>query len=422
MKKITLLMWGCSLYSVVASPLRADPLPHQQSDLLSIRENRLDNLLFHWKVTERTTRTQPSQLRVERLQSATRAQYPKALRKMGLTDEARIKRIVEGEVQDVPKMMQGGVTSNTMTWSFARRGEETLVTSHSRGDGLQEAYTYYYRKNDAIIINNSTLTATGNKVQIDAPVAWSCPGDSLRYRQPIRPSLPIAPEQLAVFMGLNPLRLYDTHWKVISEDPSAWVIEMEGELGVAQKFTERITLKKNYDAAPDTIEIVEPNKKITLHALSYKNYKGIWICNKASFTDTTEGIQTIRQIWTLADVMPSQSFRVLGPPHLLVNDYRILGASVSTKGLLIVPDESQSNGLVHYLWGGDFPSLTELKRMQEEQHPGEAVPDPGQSISAPVSLSTPAARSNLVGSTLPFAGGLLCIIGGVWMFMHRRAA
>jgi len=63
--------------------------------------------------------------------------------------------------------------------------------------------------------------------------------------------------------------------------------------------------------------------------------------------------------------------------------------------------QRMSNNVVYYAWTGNFPSIEQLKALYNKQHPGEASPDPKKT------------------SSLPFIGGLMMLVGGVWMFRRR---
>ena len=78
--------------------------------------------------------------------------------------------------------------------------------------------------------------------------------------------------------------------------------------------------------------------------------------------------------------------------------------------------DSRFNKIVSYRWTGKFPSDTEVTRIHEKQHPGEASPDMGQS-----GAGSATSAANMIGSAMPFAGGVLCLVGGVWMFKQRKA-
>jgi len=96
---------------------------------------------------------------------------------------------------------------------------------------------------------------------------------------------------------------------------------------------------------------------------------------------------------------------LLPPPRQQVIDYRLLGSNfINPHAFLARLDDEQEKQVVLYQWPGQFPNVADLKHLRDKQHPGESTPDPIKSAS------------------LPFVGGLMCLVGGVWMFKRRGSA
>ncbi len=180
------------------------------------------------------------------------------------------------------------------------------------------------------------------------------------------------------------------------------VIQSQVNLGEDQKSVVRVTLDRSDDDAPTTIEVTKPYRKTVVSATHYRKYNNVWICDRASYLDEVQSILTVKQDWVLNKQTPSQPFKVPGPKHILVDDYRLMGPTIVTNGLPFNPTRAEAGSLVHYFWKGSFPSLSELKNLHDLQYPGESTPD---------SVKT--------GSSLPFIGGMMCLVGGVWMFKRR---
>ena len=398
------LLWSLIVCFVMCVSVQAETMPSQQSLLLADREKQTNYSSSLWIMNEQRTRPQPSQLRIKRMQDATKEQYPSLLRKQGIRNENQIQRMVEAEVQDVPKMMAGGTDNHENVVNIVRHGEETLIRGDIKGTDFIDNYSHYFYKENAIVINNASRTIQGGKIVVDAPVAWTSPGNSLLYRQPIHAGLGVTPEQMSMLMSLDPLTLYNSQWQVVSKNATSWVVQSKLSLGDGQQSVIKITLDRRYDAAPTSIVVTQPYHKTVVQAIHYRKYKNVWICDRASVLDEVQGILTVKQDWVLTKQTPSQPFTVPGPDHMLVNDYRLLGSKAISTGISIVPTRTEASSLVHYFWNGKFPPVSELRRLQALQHPGEATPDPAQASSA-----------NLA----PFLGGMLCLVGGVWMFKRR---
>ncbi len=420
-------LFSLLMFSLPASIVAA-PLPQQLSENLNWREQRLNNVTFDWQMTYRQRNSAEAPQEVQARQKAARKQLPPQLKRAGLDDKT-IEQEVEAVVENAAK--QGEVASyhSTTNWVFERHGDQALIggVRQSIKDGTQEYFSnnfhQFYDKNWVLVINDGN-EVNGRPVRPRLLSAWAAPGNGLEYDSGIADGLQVGPEHFTMLMGLNPLSMYGVVWKIVGENPHNWRLEAPIMQNGHLLFAVSCTLDRLHGNIPSQIQLSRGGQTFTFRAESYRQYNGEWLCDKVELHEQLPDRELragtdMTETWTLHHVGPSHPIQVSVPKGLPVRDYRLLGDQIY--GVFEASlTNLQKQSIVTYRWPGQFPKLDELKKMQQEQRPGEVAPDPSASGSTSPSSGTPASTSSIIGSALPFAGGLLCVAGGVWMFKQRH--
>lgn len=373
-------------------------LPPTVADEMKQREQRLRHLTYDWNLTadKQTSLWSPKQIQeaVQQLQKNSTAEY----KANGESDE-ETQRLVHETVQSFLKITKGSSFRYSDTWRFEQGGQAVLVTGsiqHSKDMTLK--YRQYYDGETAMVVFDGARAADGTALSGADPAAWGTSGESVRQFSPIFHGLNLLPEHFATLIGLNALAMHNAQWSLVSTTPDAWVLEAQVQ-NENTPLTIRMTLSRGHDSIPEDIQIKSPSSTENFHAESYRRYQGDWIADKVVYSHTVPGHFSLKQTWELQDVKPSQAL-VLKMPYRPVHDYRLMGQNLTSEAVQNA-EEQRSHKVVHYIWKGHFPSVDELKGFQDKEHPGEGTPDPNKAAS------------------LPFVGGLMCLVGGVWMFKRR---
>lgn len=403
--KISLRIFQLSLVLTVilAGAATASPLPQAMIDALQQREQSLAHYTFNWQVDYKETDSGESPQEIAEKQRAAEEQIPAQLRKRGITDESFIRQQVQSLVQHYADQAKPISYNSSTPWQIARSGDETLVTGVRQllagpGNGSSEYYRQYYNKDAAIVINDKT-EINGDSAKPGDSYAWASFGDSVRYRTLYQGGLGLIPEHFVVLTGLNPLTIYGAHWSLISETVDSWKLATEVTQRNWPQFHIEATLSRSHGGAPSQILVRSGRETLRLDTLNFRLAHGTWLCEKVKISDDSPGVTKI-QLWSLVGIEPTKAINLTYTGSSFVHDYRLLGPDLNARIEPVLQPQQQSS-LVVYRWPGHFPSLAELKQIHDHMHPGEATPDPGKSAS------------------LPFVGGLLCLVGGVWMFKRR---
>lgn len=415
-----------SLYFLAFLPCvfvsHADPVPAFTVSMLQKREDATKQLDFVWKQQEIFQSQGLKPETISRLQKQADTVPSKLLREHRIS-QSEASRWDNDEKQQVSGLANNSSSTSYSTWTFQRFGGQTLVTgSREVMPGTTATSTQYYSGANALLVYGPSQSNDGKNAAPPDPVEWSSSGEAIRFRSPFQDGLDLFPEHFVLLASFNPLSMYGEKWSLVSQSPAFWQIKAHITRGSFAPFTVLINLSRGHDGLPSTVKIKSDNLpwSATMNVEGYKRYKGEWLCSQMNFTFDAPGILHRQQKWTLQSISESKPITVSVPHDRFVHDYRLIGKDLTTNNVLDAETKDRRN-VALYHWLGQFPTLDDLKKMHQKQHPGEALPDPGQSSAVSPGLSTPAARANLIGSVLPFAGGLMCVVGGVWMFQHRRA-
>lgn len=375
-------------------------LPPKVASDLQVRDQKLSQLTFNWSVI--TTQIRPG-LSAKQIADADKiiANNARATaRKGGVTDAKAIDAIANSSVQRLMPFLKGYRTDFSTTLRFVRNADATLVEGRAKYSPAPPVQVQgYYGRGFAVM----AVSETGVK-NYPASV-WGSTGDSTHTFDKPDNDLALSPETFVMQMGINPLAVYDAHWKLLATSPQDWILE--SQVNHNDKVTDAVVFKlsRQYDGIPVEVQIKGDHWTAVYRATKFVRQFGTWVCTQAQYVEERPGIFTRKQLWSLDSVVPSKRVSISSlnvAPHTSINDYR-LGDGIG------------------YHWNGTLPSLTKLKKLQDIQHPGESTVDPSRSGSNPSASSNHDLASNTAASAMPFAGGVLLLTGGVWMFKQRKA-
>ncbi len=260
---------------------------------------------------------------------------------------------------------------STRTWQISRNGAETLVTG-TREQGNHFGNFVQYYKGGAGIIVNAQNTADGEAVASLPPTVWGTTGESIRYREPFMTGFGLMPEHLVLLTGLNPLALYDAHWRMKETTAISWTLEATVPQGFhpdpATTETIDLTLSRRLGGAPAKIVMMQGGETWTYQTLCYQRLGADWVCDKFSLVAEDPLLPTRKQVWTLQAMQPIASL----PPLLIpnessnraqVSDYRLAGLNLTPEEYLNAA-EQQPSQVVRYAWPGHFLTVAELAAMK----------------------------------------------------------
>lgn len=256
------------------------------------------------------------------------------------------------------------------------------------------------------MITNSAETAEHQPIEPSSPIIYSVPGDAIRYRYPNSESgLSLLPEDFVMLVGANPLTMYGASWHLTKQTPGTWVLTTHVSQGNSAPFDVTIMLDRGRDAVPTDILVKGSYWNNHYVASKFQRQKGVWVCSKYRRIENSIGLVRERE-WSLTSIRPSAPIKVSFQHSVAVTDYRLLGQNL-TAGEIWKMEQKNTVPIVNYPWKGTFPSINDLRSLDSQKHPGESSPDPGKTSSA---------------NFTPFLGGMLCLVGGVWMFKRRGQA
>lgn len=383
---------------------QAIPLPQGITNSLQQREERLSHFTYEWQLVDNQhiLGLSPEQLATQKkaMETGWAARY----RKEGITDEKLLRQYAQGATRDVIKFMGGGAVTYSNIWKFERDGPATLLTGTVQSlTDYTSTYRQYYNGDAALVVADSIHSTNGKSFSTFDPAVWGGTTESVRYASPVPQGLETTPEHLAMLANFNPIAVYGAEWSLTATTPDAWVITAQA-MQNGYPITLQETLSRKYNAAPSEILTKGVGFSYSVHVRHFRQYQGEWIADQVDYTKDAPKFASETQTWTLQSINPSQPLTVVLSGHRPVHDYRLLGQNLSERTINNAERKGHNRDIVYYPWKGQFPSREELMSIHNKDHPGEATPDPKQA------------------SSLPFAGGLMMLVGGVWMFRRRGSA
>jgi hypothetical protein len=323
--------------------------------------------------------------------------YAASFRKAGMRDETQIQKLVQEDMSGFTKAMNQTAFHYADSWEFAHDNQSVLVSGAIQYNSKIPYYFHqFYSGENALVVED--LPADQTRL-MSPPVAWRTSGESIRNFSPVVQGLNLSPEHLALLIGLNPMAMHGAQWQLSSATPDNWILKTK--VAHANSTVDvQMTLDRKHDNLPSEIKMMTDQTSETFSAESFRRYQNDWICDKVVYQKSVPGHISVTQHWVLQSLEPTKPLVVKVPSGNRVHDYRLMGQDLNWQDMQN-EDAHGNKPLVYYSWPGQFPSLDELKQLYQKRHPGEATPDPQAS------------------SSLPVVGGLLCLVGGVWMFKRR---
>jgi len=376
-------------------------LPPDVAPTLAQRDQHLSNLTFIGDMGVTSNLVADAPEITAGLQRVMERNYQKEYPQMkGATSKAAYDQMVKRNVASIAEDSKGWSTSSSHQWMVTRSGVQTLAHGvYQDAPGVIGTYSQYYDADKVLMIGTSAETPKHQPIEPGEPVVFSVPGEATRYRYPNSGyGLGLMPEDFVMLAGANPLAMYGAAWHLVEQTPNIWVITTHIDQGESAPFDVTLTLDRARGGIPTIITNRGKSWTTRYEAVSYKWENGEWVCSKYRRLDNS--IHHFRERdWSLVSVGPSTPIHVSFRRSVAVADYRLLGQHITAGD--VWKAEGQSSRVVYYPWKGTFPSIKDLQSLYTQKHPGEATPDPKRS------------------SSLPFVGGLLCLVGGVWMFKRR---
>jgi hypothetical protein len=407
-------VWICvfALFGLLGAAFGAD-LPASVDKELQHYEQSLQSTTFVWKLdaAQQNTALSAAKLKfvIERLEAIETAEY----RKNGIKDESQIQKLVRGNIKSFTGAAKQTNIHSSDIWQFTREHQSVLVDGAVQYASNQKYfYRQFYAGEDGLQIEYNGRF--GQARSLPDPLVWQTSGDSVRSFAPVQEGLGLFPEHFAMLIGLNPLAMHNAHWSLTAATPISWVLKAQ-VLYSGTPLDVQLTLDRKHGNLPSVIQLKTDHATETFTANGFQQHQNGWICDKVVYKKDVPGLVSMSQVWTLQSLKPSKSLVVNLTPKRQVHDYRLIGRDLSWQDIQN-NDTQHSKSIVYYAWPGHFPSLDILKKIYQRQNPGEASPDMGQA-----GTGNPLSASNMVGSAMPFAGGVLCLAGGVWMFKQRKA-
>lgn len=391
--------------TLFASGLFASPVPPELQIALQARERHLNHLSLNCSMFYKEVKAGMTPLAIRQKQTALQAKLPSELRRGGLTDENSIKQMVQSSVDSVVQSGQGSLSTSTTPCIFEHYDDQTLITTTRQLENAQdkssEAYRYFYSGDSAMLINDGNVI-NDKRYPSSGTNVWKTSGKSIYYRSPNPDGIGLLPEHLAMLLGINPLKMHGAEWEMVSVTKSAYQLHCKFTADNLLPIDVQMSLDRTHSNAPSEIRIsvLQGQETIALSAHSYKRFNGEWVPSELVSYNHLANLD-ITQNWEVKSLAASKPIALSVPPSMLIRDYRLVGSHI---GNLMTTTNQEKKLVVAYHWAGNLPTLEDLKKIHDKQHPGESSPDPGKTSSA---------------NFTPLLGGMFCLIGGVWMFKRR---
>jgi hypothetical protein len=379
------------------------PLPENVVSMSNSRETKLANITFTGEMSVES-RIAPDPVKVTQgLQRSVQRSYQNEYSQVKNSIPKNVfDNMVKQNLMAIAKQGEGWDISSVHSWTIARAGLQTLTTgTYQDSPSVIATYRQFYAGQNVLLVNDSDVSPNDGAIKPSGPDVFSAPGDAIHYRFPkVKEGLGLLPEDFVMLAGINSLSLYGASWKTIAHTDKTLTIFSHNNSDVNDPFDITIVLNQNKGSLPTEITVSGRSWLVHYAALGFQQYDNIWICSKYSRTETAPGLYRVRE-WSLSKMNSTIPLTVSVNQPINVSDYRLLGPT-STLTSILNAEEHNSTNISHYLWKGDFPSITDIQSLHDQKYPGESTPDPGTKSSA-----------------LPGALGLLCLAAGVMTYRRR---
>jgi len=403
MRLVICILFGVySLGAVFSSSCSA-----QQPSLITSlqqREQSLDQSTYSWQVTQNVTVADPSARSETVVLKQAAEEARKDAAKQGITDQQAVEKFVQQKVSDVSDMERGFSIATTKLWQINRNPNIILASGEMQNSPYYAGgFHEYYGQKFGIFVNDyGKDVATGASVSTISPKIWGCSGDCAYFRNPFQDGLNLSPEDLAVLTGKNPLAMYGAKWKVLAETPTTVVLATQVKQDGNDPFSLQLTLDKSHANAPSQLELRGLGSlkwSSTLRVTGFVKHAGGWI-SEAVASSYDQSTITIKRQWKLQSVDASKPIDVTISRKARASDYRLLGENLSPESVTLA-SVNHDRRIASYTWPGHLPSLEQLKIISKQNS------------------SNSTTSRNLAMASLPALGGVLCLVGGMWMFKRR---
>ncbi len=382
-------------------------VPQEVQSALVARQNLCAKTTFVWNVSVAKSQPNPNAKDYAQEQKNIVQQTELRAKKMGITNHSQVQRFVQRELQILQNAENGYSFNFADQWRFSNNNQVTEVVGRNQFTP-SASFNYYERYED-----NQGMIANTDFKSAGLAYVWATAGGSTQFFSPFQNSLNLRPDDFALFAGKNPLNMYAAKWKVTSKAGNPIVLETQQTQGAFAPFKLSMTLDATHGYVPLQIRTVGKIWAATDTVQDFQMFKGSWMPVHVTIDEHWYDIQIHRRM-TLAAVKPTVT-AISKIPKLSVVDYRLIGKNLFTAQIQDA-DRHKDPRITSYPWSGSIPSLNKLNKLQQQQNPGESSPDVGQT-----GAGNPSSAASMASSFLPFAGGVLCLAGGVWMFKQRRA-
>ena len=387
-----------ALIIIMSHTTVASRLPDAVAQALSNRDMALDNTSFGWQRGFAFSQAGlPRDARNRFLaQSLQNAQYEAD--RQGYTDPKDRRDFVAQSVKDDMIVFDGVHFSATSQWQFRRTPSMISVAGQSDGiNNLKIMYNQTYSDGWGAVINTGTNYPGSHTYP---PMIWAASGSAAYVNCPFQNQLDVQPEQFAMLMGLDPLKMYGARWELTNSDGSYVHLRSEVDSSNISPVEISLTLDANRGYAPSQIEICNPGKRISISftALSYRKFSGVWICDKADYEAKQSRNLTKKASWELQTVASTSTLQTDIKPGESVEDYRLLGDGAKASDVLkaVLPGGARP---IQYRWPGHLPSLSELNSLR--------APLNNVSSASPITVAT-------------LATGIALVLCAIWWRLRRR--
>lgn len=346
----------------------AQTVPAPVAEALQARDKALSHLTFTWQraVKENVLCTySPAELATmqHKMEVGDAAEY----RRQGMTDEARIKRDVQQNVQNLMAGLKGGSVAYSNNWSFQRDGSPLLVSgSVQTFYGFTATYRQFYDGTAALTLCDYAHFSVGDATMPPQhAVVYKTSGDSLYY-EPLSSGLDLKPEHLALLLGTNPLLLRGLTWTVQSQTPTALTLKSRFTTSYTP-YSIQMTLAVKSGYAPTEIVVRRSGVTERWTTAHLRRYAGVWVSDKVLYFHNAPGSVFAAQTWTLQTLAPSVPIAFPIPATQPVWDYRLVGADLPERMFSQIGMQRDLNAqkVRRYAWPGHFLPEAALTKMFE---------------------------------------------------------
>lgn len=372
---------------------------------LRSRETSLNNKKFEWVNAERF-----ALIPVPLDQQLAKSQFSallakKAAAKQGIIGAEQTKNFISEMLQNDKALDAGYSVDSSAKWEFQSDIKQTMVTGSSENNVMLSHYRCYLGKKERLNVSDGITAKSSHQAILDDPAeVYLTPGEAWRYRNPTERGLIFTPEDLSLLAGRNPLAMYNAKWKSVCDSNRKQTFKAVVERGEYAPYTVNVTLDKLHGYCPSEINFNSKRRHEHYQVSDWLAIDNNWMPKQVNFTLDRQPRWRMERTWKLVATEKAQPIKVELSEDTDFIDYRLLGTELTTSTALNAILKGDPN-VVKYQFRGvayDMPSLSKLKEIKNLIHPGESSPDNPRS-----------------SSMTPFLGGMLCIVGGVWMFRRR---